>query len=72
MKCIEFLGGKCESCGYNKCAAALAFHHRDPKKKSFGFGKIRWKSWTELKKELKKCLLLCHNCHAETHSLKYA
>ena len=28
-------GGKCEVCGYNKNAAALHFHHKDPGAKSF-------------------------------------
>ena len=27
---VEYKGGKCEICGYNKCYAALEFHHKDP------------------------------------------
>lgn len=30
---VEYKGGKCEKCGYDKCMAALAFHHLDPKEK---------------------------------------
>lgn len=26
-KLIEYKGGKCQVCGYNKCASALEFHH---------------------------------------------
>lgn len=29
-KLIEYKGGKCQVCGYNKCASALEFHHLDP------------------------------------------
>lgn len=33
---IDYKGGKCQICGYNKCIRALDFHHRDPEKKDFG------------------------------------
>jgi hypothetical protein len=29
-KLIEYKGGKCQICGYNKCTSALEFHHLDP------------------------------------------
>ncbi len=29
QKAVELLGGKCSMCGYNKCEAALEFHHLD-------------------------------------------
>lgn len=32
---IEYKGGKCEICGYNKCPDALEFHHINPKEKKF-------------------------------------
>src|SRR5690606_31523033 len=35
-KAIEYLGGKCRSCGYAKFYGALEFHHRDPKEKDPG------------------------------------
>lgn len=65
---IEYKGGCCENCGYNKCDRALEFHHIDIKQKDFG---IAYKgitlSWEKLKKELDKCILVCSNCHAEIH-----
>lgn len=67
VELIRDKGGKCEKCGYNKeVPAAFAFHHRDPKKKDFS---ISGKSWSleRLKKEAKKCDLLCVRCHAELH-----
>lgn len=30
---VEYLGGKCQVCGYRKCPQALDVHHRDPSKK---------------------------------------
>lgn len=67
-KCIEYKGGKCNICGYNKSFRALAFHHINPKLKSFGISNNLYGNWDNLKKELDKCLLLCANCHAEFHS----
>ncbi len=67
-KAVEHKGGKCINCGYNRCLAALTFHHRDPEQKDFGISSlIRIASWKEIKKELAKCDLLCTNCHAEHH-----
>lgn len=63
----EQKGGACVLCGYNKCTAALEFHHVDPTQKEFQISK-RWGSSREtLQKEIDKCVLLCSNCHKETH-----
>jgi hypothetical protein len=66
---VEAMGGKCICCGYNKCNSALSLHHLDPSQKEFQFGKIRANpaSWLKIVEELKKCVLLCNNCHAEFH-----
>jgi len=66
---IEAMGGACACCGYNKCNAALALHHLNPNEKDFGLGAVRAniKSWKTIVKEIKKCILLCHNCHSEVH-----
>jgi hypothetical protein len=66
---IEFGGGECKSCGYSRCLEALEFHHRDAKEKDFNINRVR--SFSEkAKNELRKCDLLCANCHREAHSLK--
>ncbi len=65
---LDYKGGKCQICGYNKCIRALDFHHRDPEKKDFGLSaKGYTRSWDSVKTELKKCVLLCSNCHREVH-----
>ncbi len=67
---IESFGGKCNVCGYDRCAAALELHHLDPSKKNFSFGAIRAdpKKWDIIVEELRKCIMLCANCHREIHS----
>ena len=68
-KAVEYKGGKCERCGYDKCIDALSFHHLDPTKKDFGIShKGITMSWNKLKKEVDKCILVCSNCHAEIHA----
>lgn len=59
---------KCEQCGMNH-PATLQFHHINPKKKDrdlsqashYGWGKDR------ILKEIKKCKILCANCHFIHH-----
>lgn len=38
LKCIEYKGGACITCGYSKCPMAMNFHHLDPSQKDFGIG----------------------------------
>ena len=68
---IKYLGGKCSSCGYDKCADALDFHHLDPSLKDVNAKYIRSWSKERIRDELDKCVLLCANCHREVHSAGY-
>lgn len=67
LAAVLLFGGACTRCGYNKNLAALEFHHLDPAKKEYVWGKISKRPWDEVLLELKKCSLLCSNCHAEFH-----
>lgn len=67
IKCVEYKGGKCEICGYDKNYSALEFHHLDPNEKDFTISKKN-SSWENIKKELDKCILVCANCHREIHN----
>lgn len=67
QKCVDYKGGKCITCGYNKCSAAMDFHHLDPNQKDYQISGIRYKPWDLVQSELDKCILLCRNCHAELH-----
>ena len=66
MKLVEYKGGKCEKCGYNKCINALEFHHLNANEKDFTIAGKSW-SFEKLKKESDKCILVCSNCHKEIH-----
>lgn len=65
-KLVEYKGGECVKCGYNKCISALHFHHKDASEKDFTISGKSW-SFEKLKKEVDKCVLLCSNCHTELH-----
>ncbi len=65
--CVDYKGGCCEICGYNKCISALEFHHKDPSLKDFTISKFKRKITQKIINELNKCELLCSNCHREKH-----
>lgn len=67
LKAIEYKGGKCVICGYNRCPDALEFHHRVKEEKEFDWNKLRLFSDKKIKSELDKCDLLCSICHREIH-----
>ena len=60
----------CDICGYNKCPAALEWHH-EGNDKEFNPGDIikagTSKSLEIYRKETQKCILVCSNCHREIH-----
>jgi len=63
---VQYKGGKCQICGYDKYVGALDLHHIDESQKSFGIGdKGYTRSWERTKQELDKCILVCANCHRE-------
>ncbi len=66
---IEYKGGQCQTCGYNRCIDALEFHHNNSSGKDFSISEKGYtRSWTKVKEELDKCVLLCANCHREIHA----
>jgi len=69
QRIIEAMGGKCYVCGYNKCDEVLSLHHLNPSQKTLSLSAIRAnpRSWERIVNELKKCIMVCMNCHAEIH-----
>ena len=62
-------GGACAICGYSRCLAALEFHHLDRAEKRFAVGgRGITRSMAEARAEVRKCALLCANCHAEVEA----
>jgi len=67
-KLVNYKGGKCQKCGYNKYMGALDFHHSKGKKEfEISGSNLTQRSMVELKKEVDKCILVCANCHREIH-----
>ena len=56
----------CKICGYNKCVRSLHFHHLDRSTKVTEISiLVQDASKEQLEEELKKCVVLCANCHGE-------
>jgi endogenous inhibitor of DNA gyrase (YacG/DUF329 family) len=66
-KAVDYKGGRCVLCGYDKTLEALSFHHVGGK--DFGISsRGHTRSWERVIQELDACILVCHNCHAEIHA----
>jgi len=62
----DYLSDKCCSlCGEDE-NCCLDFHHKDPEQKEFGIGGLKQK-WITIENEIKKCVILCSNCHRKLH-----
>jgi hypothetical protein len=68
---VEYKGGACSICGYNKNIAVLSFHHinNQDNQKEYDISTRMGNrcSLESLKKEADKCVLVCENCHREIH-----
>jgi cytochrome c553 len=62
---VDEAGGRCAVCGYDRCVVNLHFHHVDRARKSFAMTVSNGKSIAAYREELKKCVLVCANCHGE-------
>lgn len=67
---IALLGGCCAHCGLTPGEewplAIFDCHHKDPKEKKISLGKIL-RNPELFEEEIKKCILLCSNCHRRYH-----
>lgn len=68
LKCIDYLGGKCNRCDFIGHYSSYDFHHVNYLEKEFDWNKGRKKSFDKLQSELDKCILLCRNCHQMIHT----
>ena len=65
----------CAVCGYSKktrgkhfSTAVLNFHHHDANKLENVGNMIKRYGWNTIMKEIKKCIVICFNCHMELHN----
>lgn len=72
LNLIRVCGNKCNLCGYQKNVAALEFHHINPELKNYGIATNgNCHNIHKDLEEVKKCILVCANCHREIHSGNY-
>ena len=55
----------CGTCGYKKCNEALHFDHVEVYNKYREISRMGGYSFKAIKNEMRKCRVLCANCHAE-------
>lgn len=64
---IRLRGGSCQLCGYDKTIQALEFHHINPDEKTMVLNHECSGNYLRKVEEMKKCALICANCHREVH-----
>lgn len=57
----------CIFCGEDE-VSCLEFHHTDPTTKEFTIGQSAMLSKKRIVAEIKKCVILCCNCHRKLHA----
>lgn len=57
----------CKICGFRKYISSLVFHHLDPSQKESVVCALVYRSKDTMKKEMRKCIVLCSNCHTALH-----
>ena len=68
LQFVHEQASQCTQCGYNANLAALAFHHLRDKKFQLDVRAFSNRRMYRIEDEASKCVLLCHNCHAEVHN----
>ena len=68
---VEAFGGKCVCCGQSFEDCCYDLHHMNPQEKDFTVSSANCngaKSWNKIRDEIKKCCLVCSNCHRLIHN----
>lgn len=58
---------RCHFCNESE-PVALDLHHLNPSEKDFNPSQMYSHSRKQLKKEIRKCIVLCSNCHRKVHA----
>lgn len=65
-RALEYKGGRCVICGYDRCPAALHFHYADSADREFFISASA--RWVDMRVALDRTTLLCANCRAEVRA----
>ena len=63
---VALLGGSCKECGWSGPAVGFDFHHIGDKED--GIANLLNRSWSMLRREARRCVLLCSTCHRMKHA----
>tara|TARA_R110000744_G_C19035280_1_gene526007 strand:- start:149 stop:544 length:396 start_codon:yes stop_codon:yes gene_type:complete len=63
---------KCVKCGLSNKPYLLEFHHLDPSTKYKNVTDLQFNAYSMklIKEEIRKCVMICRNCHMEYHHLE--
>jgi len=63
---------KCAKCGLSNKPYLLEFHHIDPTTKYKEVTNLQFNAYSMklIKEEIRKCVMICRNCHMEFHHLE--
>lgn len=67
---VEHFGSKCHDCQRVFPQCVYEFHHLDPKGKDMNPSAALNMSEERMWNELKKCIMVCSNCHKMRHFMK--
>jgi Rieske Fe-S protein len=66
---VDYFNNTCHDCGCtSEYQEIFDFHHKNPEEKEFSIAHIIHYSWAKIENELKKCIMLCANCHRIRHA----
>jgi hypothetical protein len=68
MRELGLVKERCAKCGEQRYHL-LDYHHIDPNLKSFSLVEYNKHTREEIESEIKKCVVLCSNCHRDFHYL---
>ena len=60
----------CLACKEND-PCCLDFHHLEDKNFSIGYAIAERFKWEKIENEIKKCVVLCSNCHRKLHAKRF-
>lgn len=69
VKAVKLLGGKCTVCG-NSDVTVMEFHHVMEKNIGVSYLIRGDRRWSKIEEEIKKCVLMCSNCHREIDTVE--